>query len=105
MAAVRFEVIEQDGQSIVREIHKIVVHRFRVGDTEDPDIYAAEPILDWERGEAGKFIMEHAIGQPEWHRQLDHMTYGYRYIITAELEAKKLSEYYLRWGNDGNNKV
>jgi hypothetical protein len=24
---------------------------------------------------------------------------GHRYIIMAELEAKKLSEFYLRWGS------
>ena len=105
MGTVRFHIIEKDGQEIVQEIHKLVVHRFRVGDAEDPDLYAAEPILDWERGEAGMFVMKHAIGQPEWHRNIDHASYGYQYVIVAELEAKKLSEFYLRWGKDGNSKV
>jgi len=105
MGTVRFQIIEQDGQEVVREIHKITVHKFRVGDAEDPDIYAAEPILNWEKSESGMFIMEHAIDKPEWHRHVDYVTYGYQYSITAELEAKKLSEYYLRWGKDGNSKV
>ena len=97
MATVRYRVIEKNGQKIVEEIYKVVVHRFRVGDAEDPDLYAAEPILEWERQPSGKFIMENAIETPVWHRQLDQTTYGYQYIIVAELEKKKLSEYYLKF--------
>jgi hypothetical protein len=97
MATVRYRVTEKNGQKIVEEIYKVVVHRFRVGDAEDPDLYAAEPMLEWERQPAGKFIMENAIETPEWHRQLDYTTYGYQYIIVAELEKKKLSEYYLKF--------
>jgi hypothetical protein len=29
---------------------------------------------------------------------MDSMFMGYRYIIVAELEKKKLAEFYLRWG-------
>jgi hypothetical protein len=97
MATVRYRVTEKNGQKIVEEIYKVIVHRFRVGDAEDPDLYAAEPMLEWERQPAGKFIMENAIETPEWHRQLDYTTYGYQYIIVAELEKKKLSEYYLKF--------
>jgi hypothetical protein len=105
MAAVRFKVVETDGQEIVHEIHKVVVHTFTMGDVEDPDLYAAEPMWKWQDSEQGKFVMEHAVDQPEWHRQLDHTSYGYKYAITAELEAKKLSEFYLRWGEHGSGKI
>ena len=105
MGTVRFQVVEQDGQEIVKEIHKTVVHKFSMGDVEDPDLYAAEPLWNWQESEQGKFVMEHAIDKPEWHRQLDPQTYGHQYAIVAELEAKKLSEFYLRWGNDGSNKI
>ena len=84
---------------VVKEIHKVVVHKFNLADVEDPDIYAAGPMFDWERSEAGQFVMQHAIDKPEWHRHMDPMWMGYRYIIMAELEAKKLSEFYLRWGS------
>jgi len=96
MDRVRYH-IRDDGS--VEEIHKIVVHTFRVGDSEDPDIYAAEPILDWEKGEAGKFVMKHAVGNSiTWHRELDFVTYGHRYAIVAELPGPRATEYYLRWG-------
>jgi hypothetical protein len=105
MAAVRFRVIRQRDTIVTEEIHKVVVHKFSLGDVDDPDIYAAGPIYDWERSEAGQFVFKHAIGKPEWHRRMDLMSMGHRYIITAELEAKKLSEFYLRWGKDGSCKI
>jgi hypothetical protein len=105
MAAVKFKVVEKNGQEVVHEIHKIVVHTFGIGDVEDPDIYAAQPIWDWQQTDAGKFVMENAINTPSYHQNLDQHTYGYRYAIVAELEAKKLSEFYLRWGKDGSGKI
>jgi hypothetical protein len=103
MAAVRFQVRNEGDQQIVDEIHKIVVHKFDLSDVDDPDIYAAGPMFEWERSEAGQFVFKHAVDAPEWHRHMDPMFMGYRYIITAELEKKKLSEFYLKWGKDGNN--
>jgi len=105
MAAVRFKVIERDGQKLVQEIHKVVVHKFSVGDVDDPEIYAAGPIWDWQQSDAGQFIMKNSVVKPEWRRHIDHSLYGYQYAITAELEAKKLSEFYLRWGKDGSGKI
>ena len=101
MDKVRYTV-END---VVKEIHKVIVHKFNLADVEDPDIYAAGPMFDWERSEAGQFVFKHAVDPPEWHRQLDYNSYGYRYAIVAELEAKKLSEFYLRWGKDGSSKI
>jgi hypothetical protein len=105
MGTVRWQQHYEGDQLVVKEIHKVVVHRFRVGDVEDPDLYAASPIHDWEISEQGKFVMKHAVDVPEWHRQLDGQSYGHQYAIVAELEAKKLSEFYLRWGKNGSGKI
>jgi len=94
MDRVRYKV----NDNIVQEIHKLVVHRFDVADVDDPDIYAAGPLFDWERSEAGQFVMKNAEDKPEWQRHMDPMFMGYRYVIIAELEKKKLSEFYLRFG-------
>lgn len=97
--SVRFNVVVKDGYEIVEEIHKVVVHRFQLfGDVDDPDLYAAQPLWNWEQSDAGKFVMEHAVDKPEWHRRHDFTSYGYQYIVIAELEKKKLSEFYMRWG-------
>jgi hypothetical protein len=99
MGKVRYQVVEEeDGYHRVDEIHKVVVHKFDMSDVDDPDIYAAGPMFEWERSEAGQFVFKHAVDRPEWHRHMDPMFMGYRYIITAELEKKKLSEYYLKFG-------
>ena len=94
MGSVRYKV-END---VVKEIHKVVVHKFDLGDVEDPDIYAAGPMCEWERSEAGQFVMKHATEPPVWHRHMNPMWMGYRYVVIAELETKKLSEFYLRYG-------
>lgn len=102
MGTVRWEQSYVGDQLVVKEIHKVVVHKFTVGDVEDPDLWAADPIWKWQESDQGKFVMEHAIEVPIWHRQLDQSSYGHLYVIVAELEMKKLSEYYLRWGNNGS---
>ena len=97
MGSIRFNVVQKNGQQIVEEIHKVVVHKFTMSDVEDPDLYAAQPIWEWQQSEAGQFVMKHAVDKPEWHKHMDPMFMGYRFLIVAEMEKKKLSEYYLRF--------
>jgi hypothetical protein len=63
----------------------IVVHTFRLGDVDDPEIYAAGPIYDWQRTEAGGWVMDHAVTQPRWAKRTDYHTYGYEFDIIARL--------------------
>jgi len=97
MGRVRYRVLEKDGVEIVQEIHKVVVHKFSMGDVEDPEIYAAQPIYEWQQTDAGKFVMENAIESPVFHRNNDYNSFTLQYVIVAELEKKKLSEFYLRF--------
>ena len=75
-----------DGE--MQEIHKVVVHKFKVPDVDDPEIYAAEPIWEWEQSDSGKWIKERAIEVPEWHRHRDVMAWHTHYTITAKLKDK-----------------
>jgi hypothetical protein len=77
---------------------KIVVHEFIMGDVDDPDIYAAQPMWEWQKFDAGKWVMENAIDDPEWHRYADTLTYGYKYRIVADLKEKDVTYYNLKWG-------
>jgi len=102
MATIRYrEVTKEDGTYNIEEIHKVVVHSFLIGDVEDPDIYASEPLWQWDQSPQGQFVIKHAVNNPEWQRHVDPMNFGYKYTIIAELEKKKLAEYYLRWGKPG----
>lgn len=83
---------------MVIETKKVTVHTFTMGDVEDPDLYAAEPLYNWQQSDAGKWVMENASDTPEWHRYADPTTYGHKYAVVAVFELKKLTEYYLRFG-------
>lgn len=66
----------------------VVVHEFKMGDVEDPDIYAAMPMMQWEKSAAGKFVMENSLKQPEWIRLTDAVSMGYLYRIVAYFDDK-----------------
>lgn len=78
---------------------EIVVHHFTMGDVDDPDLYAAEPLYQWQISEQGKWVMERALETPVWHRITDPTSFGYRYTVTATFQEKYVTEFYLRWGN------
>ena len=88
----------------VYQIHKVIVHRFTMGDVEDPDLYAAEPLFKWQASEMGKFVMEKSLETPVWHRMTDPANYGYQYAIEAWLKGPDYSFWVLKWGNDIDNK-
>jgi len=80
-----------DGE--MQEIHNVVVHKFDIRDVDDPEIYAAGHIFDWERSDAGQWILERTIEIPEWHRWDDPMSFFTKFAITAKLKDKD----YVMW--------
>lgn len=75
----------------------ICVHEFTIGDVEDPDIYAAGPIIDWQNSEAGQFVMAHAAEQPYWIRHVDYQSYGQKYRIIARLSEQNQTFFRLKF--------
>jgi hypothetical protein len=88
----------------VYEVHDVVVHTFDMGDVEDPVLYAAEPLIAWQKSEPGKWVMTHAIETPMWHRHHNPMSWGHTFAITAKLKAKDYSYFLLKWGKEGTVK-
>lgn len=82
----------------VEECKEVVVHSFSMGDVEDPDLYAAEPLYQWEHSAEGQWIMKHAADTPTWYRIADPMSYGYQYQIRAKLMGPALTEWLLKYG-------
>ena len=78
-------------------ISDIVVHEFAMGDVEDPDLYAAQPINEWQDSEAGKFVMEHAVEKPYWTRTVDLHSYGHRYVIVARMRESDQTFFKLKF--------
>ena len=81
----------------VVRISDIVVHEFAMGDVEDPDLYAAQPISEWQDSEAGKFVMEHAVEKPYWTRTVDLHSYGHRYVIVARMRESDQTFFKLKF--------
>lgn len=81
----------------VEECRTVIVHQFAMGDVEDPDLYAAEPLLKWEKSEQGQWVMKNAADTPTWHRIADPASMGYRYQIRAKLMGPALTEWLLRY--------
>lgn len=98
MGAIKYKEICQNGETKIEEIHKVVVYRFKVSESEDPDLYASQPLWEWQNSDQGKFVMSNAVETPIWQKQLDHASFCYNFAVIAELTKSKLSEYYLRWG-------
>lgn len=80
----------------------VCVFEINMGDVEDPDLYAAQPIYEWQQTDAGKWVMEHAEGQPYWIRQADNINYGHKYYVMARLNDQNETFWRLKW--DGNKK-
>ena len=73
------------------------VHSFRMGDVEDPDLYAGEPLWEWQQTKQGKWIMKHSNPTPMWVRNVDETTYGWKYEIRAYLSPKNYTYWKLRF--------
>ncbi len=83
---------------LAHRIYRVTVHTFLMGDVEDPDLYAAEPLLEWQNSDSGKWVMAHAIDTPEWHRIVDYQAFGFRYVIVAQLRGRDHTFWQMKWG-------
>ena len=68
-----------------------------MGDVEDPDLYAAQPLWEFEKSEKGQWVMENALESPIWRRQIDFLSFGYRYQVAARLTEQDITYFLLRW--------
>lgn len=80
------------------ETVKVLVHKFTLGDVDDPEIYAAQPIWEWQQTEAGQWVMENSV-DTYWARHTDPHTYGYQYKIVAILTESNATWFKLKYDN------
>lgn len=76
---------------------KINFFRCNIADDVDAAVYAAEPILAWQRTEHGQWVMSNAHNLT-WHQQPDAQRWGTDILVRGELtDPRKITEYFLRW--------
>ena len=78
-------------------MQRVTFHTFRMGDVEDPDIYAAQPIWEWQQTEPGQWVLIHCP-DPRYVVESDNMSWGYRVRLYGELEEKDATFFQLKWG-------
>jgi hypothetical protein len=76
---------------------KLVVHKFTISDVDDIEIYAAEPIWNWQQTEQGQWVMSHCLGEPVFHTNMHSDWLGYEVRIIADLSEQDLTYFNLRW--------
>ena len=86
--------LDEFRDSVNRKVHVDTIH---ISDVDDPEIYLAEPLFNWQQTIKGKWVMEHSKPEPSYHQQIDHMTYGYKYFICAYLNEKDYIFYRLKF--------
>ena len=65
----------------------MIFHQFTLSDVEDPEIYAAQPIYEWQKTEKGQWVMEHGTALT-FDIYPDVNSYGYKVTIRGCLDPK-----------------
>jgi hypothetical protein len=77
---------------------RLRLYSFLLSDVDDPEIYAAGPLWDWQQTEQGQWCMENCIQTPSFQIHADTNTYGYRVTVTGELSETDHTYFQLKWG-------
>lgn len=78
---------------------RLVLHEFKMGDVDDVEIYAAQPIYEWQQTPQGKWCMEHGTNH-HYLTGFDPTGYGYKITIIGDFEDKLATEFLLRWNKE-----
>jgi hypothetical protein len=78
-----------------------LLHQFAMGDVEDPEIYAAEPIYQWEKSEIGQWCHQHAYNL-RFYISPSLESFSQTVIIRGDMTDKDYSFFLLKWGAVGS---
>ena len=76
----------------------VKLHQFRIGDSEDPELYAAQPLAEFMDTEQGQWIRENAH-DPQFTIHLDPVTLGHAVVVSGYLTEEAYSFYLLKYVN------
>lgn len=80
-------------------MQKIVVHTFTMSDVADVEIYAAQPIWEWQQTEIGKWVMAHSQPEPYWTMGFSTTSYRHQVTIVAQLQDQDATYFQLKYGH------
>jgi hypothetical protein len=79
-------------------LHKIVFHKFNLGDVEDPELYAAVPLSKFMETDMGQWIKKNCA-DPQYIVRPDASSYGFQVLIYGEVQEQDAVFYQLKWGS------
>lgn len=89
--------MHQSMTALTSHQNNICVHKFTLGDVEDPEIYSDTHIWDWlESDPAGKFCKNNSKQLTRKISQ-DDFGYGYQVEVFAEFGDKEMTFYGLKY--------
>jgi hypothetical protein len=74
-----------------------VFHSFTMGDVEDPELYAAGPITEWQKTEQGQWVMQHCL-DPQYRFRSHPQTWGHHVELFGNLDERSAVVFTLKWG-------
>lgn len=79
------------------EYSDMVVHRFSLGDVEDPELYAELHIQKWAQSAAGHWVLAHAEETPRWQYHYNPSTWDYKFAVVARLSKPNQTFFKLKF--------
>lgn len=75
----------------------VLVKEILMGDVEDPYLYAAEPIIAWEKTEEAQYVKQHSSEELVFYCDHSPSNWGIVIRIYAELSGEALTYYRLKY--------
>jgi len=67
-----------------------------MGDVEDVEVYAAQPIYEWLQTTEGKWVNDRCEDL-SWHTTVHPDSFGYSVILRGSITDRDATEYFLKW--------
>ena len=74
-----------------------VFHTFRIGDVEDPEVFVAQPIYEWQQTEKGCWVIAHCP-DPQFRITPNPYAWGHEVNVYGPLEESAAVIFLLKWG-------
>jgi len=68
-----------------------------MGDVDDVEVYAAQPIYEWLQTKAGKWVQARCQDL-SWQTLPNQASWGYTIVLQGSITDQHATEYYLRFG-------
>lgn len=97
MEKIRYQI--DPGSNTVKKYRTVTVYQTTQAYLYQTDLEIENDLEQWFRADPGQFVIAYSTTKPVIHYQRVVERFGEQARVVAELEEKKLAEFYLKWGN------